>query len=154
MAYIKFLESKDIEYLREHHTLGRRADSVDTLLDFPFISKIHAVIEWREPNWLIKDVSRNGVWLNQQRLSPQVRTILKKNDIVKIAGEDGIHFQIENTESPKNMVYQCENKIVSIDLDSGCLIPNDDTPEFGIYHCPDRAQWFAESITTLSLIHI
>lgn len=146
MAYIEFVDDKRIEYLREYHTMGRRAETVDTNLDYPFVSKLHAVLEWKNPNWLIRDVSQNGIWVNGVRLKQQTNHQLDIDDLVEIAGSNGISFIICNLDKPQDMIYQ-ENQILEqIILSESLLLPNEDTPEYGLYKCPDRLQWFSEEI--------
>ena len=55
-------------YLREYHTFGRRAEVVDSVIDHPLMSKIHALIEWNNSSWNIKDVSSNGTLVNNRVL--------------------------------------------------------------------------------------
>ena len=54
-------------FICDFHRFGRLAHSVDTLLNYPEITRIHAVIEWVEPHWYIRDLSKNGVWLNGRK---------------------------------------------------------------------------------------
>ena len=75
-----------LEYLRDYHTFGRRSDAVDTCFDYSYISKLHAIIEWREPNWLLKDVSTNGLKLNGKIIPAQKPIVLNLNDKIDFAG--------------------------------------------------------------------
>ncbi|MEM7359970.1 MAG: FHA domain-containing protein [Pseudomonadota bacterium] len=147
MAYIKFAgDNKKIVYLREYHRIGRRAEAVDTQLDHPFVSKLHAIIEWKEPNWLIRDVSQNGIWINGEQLQPQTRHELQLSDLVEIAGSQGVHFEISDLAPPKNMLFNDEQIPDHVSLDDGVILPNEETPEFGVYKCPERLQWFVEQL--------
>lgn len=147
MAYIKFAgDNSDIVYLREYHRLGRRAEAVDTQLDHPFVSKLHAIIEWKEPNWLIRDVSQNGIWINGEQVPAQVRHNLKLHDHVEIAGSQGVGFEISNLERPENMIFDSHQILDRISLADGVILPNEESPELGVYKCPERMQWFAEQL--------
>ena len=147
MARVKFLGTEKVEFLREHHIVGRRVESVDTRLDYPFVSKLHLVIEWKDPNWLIRDMSHNGTWLNGERLVPQVSAVINSNDIIDIAGADGIRFQVCDTHPPANTIYQSDSPLNSTPLIDSIFLPNDEKPEIGLYKCPDRLQWFSEPMT-------
>ena len=146
MAYIKFLDTERIEYLREHHTLGRRTEAVDTRLDLPFVSKLHAVIEWKSPHWLIRDMSQNGVWVNGKRLTPQLRQVLKENDLIEIAGSKGIRLEICDLSAPVDMAYRTDQKQTCIALGGAALLPSEESPEIGLFLCPDRMSWYSEKI--------
>ena len=62
--------------LRAHHTLGRSADKVDTVISHPAVSRIHAVLEWQDGHWQIRDLSRNGCWVNGRRLPSNESVVL------------------------------------------------------------------------------
>ena len=146
MAYIRFSGETEIVYLREYHRIGRRAEAVDTRLDYPFVSKLHAVIEWKEPNWLIRDLSQNGIWVNGDRLAAQVRHVLNVNDHVEIAGNQGIHFRVSNLEKPENMIFNSAQTLERISIEDGVILPDETNPKLGLYKCPDRLQWFTEEL--------
>ena len=48
MALLKNLDSQQLYYLLPHHTLGRRIGKVDSVISGEEISKLHAVIEYRD----------------------------------------------------------------------------------------------------------
>lgn len=144
MAYIEFLHSNTITHLRDYHTFGRRIESVDTPLRFSVISKLHAVIEWKKPYWLIKDLSSNGVSINGKPISPKTSVILTQGDVVEFAQSKETAFTIANLDAPENLIYQHDNPLSYTPLNDSTLLPNDTQPQLGIYKCPERQQWFAE----------
>lgn len=148
LAYIQFLNSGQHSfcYLREYHTFGRRAESVDTLLEHTFVSKLHSFIEWKNPHWLINDVSKNGVWLNSKQITPYTATQLKKGDVVEIAGRAETAFKICDLSEPHNMIYRADRNAIATSLENNTLIPSEIAPEYALYKCPDRMQWFSEEI--------
>ena len=150
MAVIEFLDLERVEYLREYHTMGRRTEAVDSNLDYPFISKLHAVLEWRNPNWMIRDVSHNGIWVNGHRIEPQTNSALKLDDLVELAGSEGVRFKISNIDKPQDMVYQIDNISNQEFLIETLLLPNEQSPEIGLFKCPERLQWFSEEIKSRS----
>ena len=65
-----------------HSTIGRSPDS-DIIVDDPFVSWQHAVIEFRGGRFWIRDLgSRNGTFVNGKRLGPP--RPLKPADRVKV----------------------------------------------------------------------
>ena len=145
MACIRFLESEEMEFLRGHHTFGRRMDAVDTYLSHEFVSKIHAAVEWIEPNWLIRDLSHNGTWVNGYRLSHDSRIPLEIGDHVDLGSEE-LRIEIIDLSPPENLIFPAGQPERWQSLEDGVLIPNEDQPEFGFYVCPERRQWFCESL--------
>lgn len=139
-------ENNGLYYLRDYHTFGRRGDSVDTTLTYPYISKLHAVIEWREPNWLLKDVSKNGLKLNKKIIPPQKLVTLSKGDVIDFAGMNEVTITINDLTPPAPMLIKISNPQQTIELPDSRLLPNEEAPELALYLCPDRGHWYAESV--------
>jgi hypothetical protein len=135
-----------LEYLRDYHTFGRRKGAVDTVMDYSYISKFHAVIEWREPNWLLKDVSKNGLKLNNKIIAAQKPVILKLGDIIDLAGTGEVTLTINNLDAPVPMLVNKASPSNTIQINESILLPDEDLPELALYLCPDRQQWFAERL--------
>ncbi|RYZ84519.1 MAG: FHA domain-containing protein, partial [Moraxellaceae bacterium] len=70
--------------LAPHHTFGRLASAVDTQVDKPYISKLHAAIEWTGRTWRIKNLGLNGTRINGNALG--------QGDQVDLCVGDEIHF--------------------------------------------------------------
>jgi len=143
---IKSPNQNGLEYLRDYHTFGRRKDSVDTLLEHTYVSKFHAVIEWRKPNWLIKDVSKNGLKLNNKIIPAQKPVVLNLGDTIDFAGVGEVALTITNLDAPVPMLINDASPAETIEITESILLPNEDTPELALYLCPDREQWFAENV--------
>jgi hypothetical protein len=135
-----------LKYLRDYHTFGRRKGSVDTVLDYSYISKFHAVIEWREPNWLLKDVSKNGLKLNNKIIAAQKPVILKLGDTIDLAGTGQVTLTINSLDSPVPMLINTASPTETIQISENILLPNEEQPELALYLCPDRYQWFSEGV--------
>ena len=135
-----------LEYLRDYHTFGRRKESVDTLIEHPYVSKFHAVIEWREPNWLLKDVSKNGLKLNNKIIPSQKPTALNIGDTIDFSGIGEATLIIKNLDAPTPLLVNKTSPLETIEISESLLLPNDDTPEIALFLCPDREQWFAETV--------
>ncbi|RBP51277.1 FHA domain-containing protein [Arenicella xantha] len=146
MAYLRMHATDNIDYLREYHTIGRRNQEIDTYLDFPEVSKLHAVIEWKQPNWVIRDMSSNGTWINNDRLPPYTTHLLKQHDQVKIADNPQLTFEIADITPPVDMIFASDDKLHCQTLAENRLLPDHDSPSVEIYKCPERHQWFAQHI--------
>ena len=146
MAFLKAQDDGAVEYLREYHSIGRRNKDVDTFLEFPEVSKLHAVIEWKDPHWVIRDMSSNGTWINEDRLPPYTTHILKKGDTLQIAGNPELSFEVADTEAPMDMIYAADNRLETRTLSENLLLPSQSDPELELYKCPERHQWFAQHI--------
>lgn len=138
-------DSSGLHYLRDYHTFGRRDESVDTFLKYPYVSKLHAVIEWREPSWLLKDVSKNGIKLNNKVIPQQKPIALSVGDVIDFAGMNEVTVTINDLTPPTRMLINTKNPSQTIDLPDSSLLPDEENPELAVYLCPDRGQWYAES---------
>lgn len=135
-----------LEYFRDYHTFGRRKDTVDTVLDYSYISKLHAIVEWREPNWFLKDVSKNGLKVNGKIIPAQKPIILNVNDKIDIAGTGEALMTIKDLSAPVPLLVNINNKAEAIDLTESVLLPSEEQPEVALHLCPDREQWFSYSV--------
>jgi len=143
---IKSPNYNGLEYLRDYHTFGRRQGYTDTSLVHPYVSKYHAVIEWREPNWLLKDISKNGLKLNNKIIPAQKHTVLKVGDTIDFAGVGEVTLTIKDLAAPKPMLVNVESPLETIDISQSLLLPNEDEPELALYLCPDRERWYVERV--------
>jgi len=144
---LKSPDYSGLEYLRDYHTFGRRVDTVDTVLQHAFISKLHAIIEWREPSWYVKDVSKNGLKLNGKIIPIQKQMPLKKGDVIDFAGMNEVTLTMVDLAAPEAMLINTEQPSETIALSESLLLPNESSPELALYLCPDREQWFADNIS-------
>lgn len=143
---LKSPEHSGLEYLRDYHTFGRRIDSVDTVLQHAFISKLHAIIEWREPSWFVKDVSKNGLKLNGKIIPAQKQLPLNKGDVIDFAGLNEVTLTMVDLDAPEAMLVNIEQPSETMPLAESVLLPNESSPELALHLCPDREQWFADDI--------
>lgn len=68
MAYLIHVNSGVPIQLEPHNLIGRRGEGVQIALPAPESSKLHSVIEWQNGQWALTDFSRNGTWLDAQKL--------------------------------------------------------------------------------------
>lgn len=78
-------------YPQEQVTIGRRKDNL-VVLDQAHVSGVHAVIERVDGSCYLTDRgSRNGTYLNGERVQPDARELLRSGDLITI-GPYGIEF--------------------------------------------------------------
>lgn len=139
-------------YLKHHTTLGRFGPSVEILVENPEVSKIHATIEWNKEQWLIKDLSSNGTWLNDEKIARNLAMPIKEGDVIRLASKDGYALQIEDLDAPCDMLIPVsedgasDNQVEPIALESYNLIPSIDEPKVSLVYLPSLSSWMLEVI--------
>jgi len=56
----------------------------------PFISRTHAIIEWRDGTFRLTDFSKHGTWINGEKLEKGKEYILKHGDELILANKEAI----------------------------------------------------------------
>ncbi|MFC6978150.1 FHA domain-containing protein [Microbulbifer taiwanensis] len=110
MACLQHPDRDQPVYLMAHHTIGRRQGAVDTRITSAEISGIHAAIQWTGSHWNIRDLSRNGTWVNGQQLVPAKNYPLQQGDQIAFGRVGNPLWIVENLDAPENLL---------IDLQSG-----------------------------------
>ncbi|MBX2849455.1 MAG: FHA domain-containing protein [Acidiferrobacterales bacterium] len=149
MAYIKFTESESIEHLHSPHLIGRNNPAANTSLNCDLVSRNHASIEWDGEQWLIQDFSRNGTWINGQQIESHALVVLRIGDLIQLGNDDktGIAFEVQQLEKPQNLVYRPHPDLKIIPIGESNLIPNSSSPDYGLYFCQDRQEWFSHQFS-------
>ncbi|AAZ26624.1 FHA domain-containing protein [Colwellia psychrerythraea] len=151
MAAILNLNNKNeaLSYLNACHCFGRSPTNVDTVINAQEVSRIHAVVEWNNNQWLIRDLSNNGTWVNNQKLVKDNPHKLKVGDKIFFASGESHGFEIQDLRPPQNMLLpiaqpgDCvtESPIV---LTDGNLLPSEQNPEIALFYVPSKDQWYKE----------
>ncbi|GAA6169849.1 FHA domain-containing protein [Sessilibacter corallicola] len=144
MARIKHLDSHEEVELRACHTFGRRSDLVDSLIQEPEISKIHALIEYKNNNWFLKDLSKNGTWLNGKKLSTAKPTKIKIGDNWSFSPQSKQQWQLIDDSEPLNKLFCVNENQPPINLQSYTLLPDDENPTAAVYFEPSEHLWRLE----------
>ncbi len=147
MAQMRDLGSGRVQPLRAHHTFGRLQDQVDSGVDLAAVSRIHAAIEWNGVCWLLRDLSRNGTWLDEQKLTAGQSYELKAGQEVRFGSLQHPAWQIENLDPPHDLLLDQTNGC-SLTLENYHFLPNDDSPELAISLSAEDGQWHLEDIST------
>lgn len=143
MASLSNLHSQQICHLLPHHTFGRREDKVDTHLDAPQISKIHASIEWDGQHWQLKDLSRNGVWVDGEKADPSQTIALKVGQTIQFVSKE-LRFEVRDLNPPSSCLVPSSSRNSVIPLDKLHLLPNDDSPLAALQLCPESHDWLLD----------
>lgn len=73
-----------VHVLRERHLVGR-SRALHLVIRHPDVSAEHAVIAWGGATWTLRDLgSRNGTWLNGERLAPGQAAPLAVGDRIDV----------------------------------------------------------------------
>ncbi len=90
---------KALSYLSACHCFGRSPTNVDTVINAQEVSRIHAVVEWTDNQWFIRDISNNGTWVNNQKLVKDSPHKLNLGDKIFFASGESHGFSIEVSEA-------------------------------------------------------
>ena len=103
-------------HLRHYHTFGR-ATECHTNLTGADISRIHAIIYWQDGNWYIEDKSKNGVWLNNNKILKEQPHLLRESDTIVLSSKAGDAFIMVNDLKPCDVLISTELKKAAIYLE-------------------------------------
>lgn len=115
--------------LRHYHTFGR---SMNCHAIFPTsdISRIHMAIFWKGNHWYIRDKSKNGVWVNNQRIIKNEPCLLEESDTIMLSSITGETLTLISARKPCDTMVsvnpQCPpfhlNKPITVISDSCFLL--------------------------------
>lgn len=76
----------DIVVRKNSVTVGKMKTQCEAVLDAPAVSRLHARLDYRQGNYYLKDLnSRNGTFLNGERLMPQEAKQITSGDRIAFA---------------------------------------------------------------------
>ncbi len=82
---------KSIPFLEQEQMIGSELESVEVYIKLEGISRMHVSVIKEAGLYWIEDLnSRNGTWVNGERIFPRTRTILNRGDKVSLARNDFI----------------------------------------------------------------
>ncbi len=145
MAYLRNLQTNKKLYLHAHHTFGRRREAVDTCISKAEISKIHAAIEWTGQHWQIRDLGRNGTWLDRQKLPTAKNTQLQLGQVINFANQPQNNWGIENLDAPCNLLLGLNAESPTETLTVYHLLPDSTNPLAVLSFCSLRGQWHLQT---------
>ena len=142
-------ENKELYYLNACHCFGRSPTNVDTVINAQEVSRIHAVVDWSDNQWFIRDISNNGTWVNNQKLVKDSPHKLNVGDTIYFASGESHGFLVHDLAPPQNMLLPidqmgeplAEDPIVLAD---GNILPSEENPEIALFYVPSKDQWYKE----------
>lgn len=142
MARIINILSGEQRELFMQHTFGRDPVTSSTHLNDSYVSRSHAVITWGGDKWQLKDISRNGTFLNGQRIVPKENYQLKIDDKISFGAEDAEIWQLLDDSEPKTMLVPREGG-EEILLKEFHSLPSKEDPQIFLYASDGR--WVCET---------
>ncbi|WP_125721882.1 FHA domain-containing protein [Pseudoalteromonas rubra] len=100
MAHLLLAQTNDHIPLKPHHRFGRAHGEVDTQVFGIEISRHHAVIIWTGEQWALRDTSKNGVFVNRVKISPDVDTVLSLGDVITFSDLHPHSFIVSSLNPP------------------------------------------------------
>ncbi|MCC2614983.1 FHA domain-containing protein [Aestuariibacter halophilus] len=139
-----------------HHVFGRLAGVVDSAIDAPEISRIHAVVYWEDNGWWLRDESRNGSWLNGRRVVSSQPVPLQKGDAIQFAGLSTPLLTLSDVSPPATFLcryvpHRCVCDEV-IPLHAHQLLPSEQDAEIAVYIA--KQQWCLEPLDSHNPIRL
>ncbi|WP_347330786.1 FHA domain-containing protein [Marinimicrobium locisalis] len=151
MAYLYRRDIRQRFPLLAHHIIGSLEGKVDTLFENPYVSRRHFATEWNGERWQLKDLSRNGTWINKKRVSRGQYHSLAIGDEIHLAGDEDLTLLVEDLSAPCDLllpVHSANPLASAIELRSTHFVPNEDAPEWYLYQDPSSGQWLYQPITS------
>lgn len=150
MAYLFDIATRDNIPLSPHHTFGRLASAVDTHIDKPYISKLHAAIEWNGLYWQIKHLGLNASWINGQTLEQGEVLRLKKGDHIQLADTNDAGYKVTDLAAPTDLLWPLihgnNTDVIPIKLTRYNLLPNAQNPELALFYEEKEQRWLREPL--------
>ena len=141
MGYLLDKNGKRRIPLRAHHTIGRSADKVDSVVAAPAVSRIHAVVEWFHEGWQIRDLSRNGTWLNGKRLTNTESEALPRGSILNFGERKGPAWELIDDSEPTSLLVGDTPDTPTLPLTPYLFLPDEALPQLVVYYSAHRRSW-------------
>lgn len=97
-----------IELARES-TIGRDRFLVLCHTANGYASSLHARLTWVDGVWHLRDISKNGTWLNGRRITA-VHHVIQENDELRFGHPDADAWRVANTDPPRAFVLDLHTR--------------------------------------------
>lgn len=144
MAIMENLLTGEKIFLKSHHVFGRNKVKADTELKNKDISQIHGSIRWDGWKWMLTDLSRNGIWIDGNRLVPGYNTGLKEGDIIRFSSTEEMSWKLIDQNPPATVLIPLQGNGSVIELERFHALPDDTAPDISIY-ISQTGQWVCEN---------
>lgn len=144
MAILLDTSNSDRHVLKPYYVLGRSATHADCVLASPLASLIHASIRWHAEQWTLTDQSRNGTFLNGERLPKDQATPMHAGDDICFGSLESTPWRLIDASAPADLLMPLSLGQHTIKLAPFQNLPDDTTPLACIYRTAD-GQWMKET---------
>lgn len=143
MAILKNNKSGELVFLHVHHVFGRRRTANGTCLHDAEISSVHAVVRWSGERWLIRDYSKNGSWLDGQRLQ-SFELPLYEGARIGFGRPENELYTVIDLAPPVPLLARLNGETLQvIELKPINALPNEHSPEVFVF-LSDQGKWICE----------
>ena len=139
MAQLIHSTQHQILYLHNNHTLGRDTCTNITALNAPAASRNHAIIAWDGAHWKIKDISKNGTFVNHLPIKTGCFHTLHLQDHIQFGDLSADTWEVADLAPPTTCLAPLVNGLPVIELFDIEIINTGNT-ELMIY-LDERGQW-------------
>jgi len=133
--------------LQPHHSFGRLKSSVNTCILDPYISKVHAFIEWNGQHWTMRDVSSNGIWINAKKLVRDQVAQLNVGDSIKFSSKSGYGFEVRDLNPPCDILIPIDHSSETIELEYFHLLSIQGAPKVVLSYNNQTYSWWQELLS-------
>ncbi len=144
MGIIKNIKTGESIFLKSHHMFGRNREKADTELKNKDISQIHASVRWNGREWLLTDFSRNGTWIDGNRLIPGEKNQLTEENVIRFSSLGESEWRLVDDKPPSNVIVPLKGNGRAIMLDRFHVLPSEAEPDISVY-ISQTGEWVCES---------
>jgi len=151
MAMLENQATGERVILFSSHVFGRGRAGIDTALEGMDISHVHASIRWEGKRWELFDHSRNGTWLNAQRIQHD-SVVLRKGHLIRFGASRQSIWKMVDVSSPLAMLVPLQEGENKIELKQLHVLPDIKNPEISIYRT-DAGHWVYETNAGVKILN-
>lgn len=141
MAQLRDSQTQRVYQLRAHHTVGRCTERSDTVITSPITSRIHLSLEWDGRHWHVRDLSKNGTWLGNQRLHANESVPINVGDRIHIGAPDMPALELVDDAPPTSALIGVSPDTPDLPLDPFVFLPDQQNPEAVLIYSHQRLSW-------------
>jgi hypothetical protein len=131
--------------LKPIHIVGRNSSSSDTCLPYPIISSLHAYLRWEGAYWVITDFSRNGTFVDGNRLQKGCGMILKLGHRLQFGSNDGQIWRFTDDSKPTQVLVPVSTQAEPIRFERNLFLSGNDSADLSILQ-DSEGDWILETL--------
>lgn len=129
--------------LRPLHTFGRHPVACQTVLQCTVVSHIHALARWTSQRWEVFDQSRNGTFVDGERLPAGEWQALRLGSQLSLGNSPEARWAVVDLAPPACCLLPLRGPVDTVALrPQGVLLPSEAQPE--VYICCREGRWMLE----------